>query len=95
MPLLRGHVRPSGLFENTHPNEWDQTDAGGRAVQVDPMKPGWTLHGTQHFKVKCDILLSTFALKFNLRRHRAVTTTAGCRAFGMPGSIFLGLIKVP
>jgi len=29
MPLLRGHVRPSGLFENTHPKEWHQTDAGG------------------------------------------------------------------
>jgi len=26
---LRGHVRPSGLFENTHPKEWAQTDMSG------------------------------------------------------------------
>jgi len=34
-------------------------------VQVDPMKPP----GTKRLKLKCDILLSTYAFKFNLRRY--------------------------
>ena len=44
----------------------------GRAVQVDPMKPMLKPPGIKHLKLNCDILLSTFAFKFNLRRCTAV-----------------------
>jgi len=33
------------------------------------MKPKLKLPGTQRLKLKCDILLSTSAFKFNLRRY--------------------------
>jgi len=35
-------------------------------VQVDPIKPMLKPPGTQHLKLKCDIVLSTFAFNFNL-----------------------------
>ena len=38
-------------------------------MQVDPVKLMLKPPGTQHLKLKCDILLSTFAFKFNLRRY--------------------------
>ena len=38
-------------------------------MQVDPIKPMLTPLGIQHLKPKCDILLSTFAFKCNLRRY--------------------------
>jgi hypothetical protein len=41
----------------------------GRAVQVDPIKPKLKPLATKRLKVKCDILLSTTAFKFNLRRY--------------------------
>jgi len=47
-------------------------DHHGRAVQVDPIKPMLKPRGTKRLKVKCDILLSTFAFKFNLRRYTMV-----------------------
>jgi hypothetical protein len=50
------------------------TSAGAsrsRAVQVDPMKPKLK-PGTKRLKLKCDIMLSTFAFNFNLRRYIAV-----------------------
>jgi hypothetical protein len=34
------------------------------------MKPKLRPPGTKRLKVKCDILLSTFALKLNLRRYK-------------------------
>jgi len=37
-------------------------------VQVDPIKPKLKPPGTKRLKLKCDMLLSTFAFKFNLRR---------------------------
>ena len=43
--------------------------ARGRAVQVAPIKPKLKPPGTKRLKLKCDILLSTSAFKFNLRRH--------------------------
>ena len=49
----------------------------GKAVQVDPMKPKLTPPGTQRLKLMCDMLLSTSAFKFNLRRYR--TGTRGAR----------------
>jgi hypothetical protein len=41
----------------------------GRAVQVDPTKPKLKPPGTKRLKLKCDILPSTSAFKFNLRRY--------------------------
>jgi len=41
----------------------------GRAVQVDPIKPTLEAPGIKRLKLKLDILLSTFAFKFNLRRY--------------------------
>jgi len=45
----------------------------GRAVQVAPIKPALKPTGTQRLKLECDILLSTSAFKFNLRRYSMVT----------------------
>ena len=50
-----------------------EQDGQGKAVQVDPMKPIWKPPGNKHLKLQCDIVLSTFALKFNLRRYMKVT----------------------
>ena len=33
------------------------------------MKPKWKLPGTKRLKLKCDVLLSNIAFKFNLRRY--------------------------
>jgi hypothetical protein len=41
----------------------------GRAVQVDSMKPELKPPGTKRLKLKCVLLLSTYALNFNLRRY--------------------------
>jgi hypothetical protein len=41
----------------------------GRAVQVEPVKHMLKPPGTKHLQLKCDILLSTFAFSFNLRRY--------------------------
>ena len=41
----------------------------GRAVQVDTIKPTLKPPGTKHLELKCDILLSSFAFKFHLRRY--------------------------
>ena len=38
-------------------------------MQVDPIKPTLKPPGTKHLKLKCEILLSTSAFKFNLRRY--------------------------
>ena len=46
-----------------------QGSGQGRAVQVDPIKPTLKPPGTNRLKLKCDILLSNFAFKFNLRRY--------------------------
>jgi hypothetical protein len=39
------------------------------AVHIDPIKPKLKPPGTKRLKLKCDILLSSFAFKFNLRRY--------------------------
>ena len=41
----------------------------GRAVQVHPIKPTLKAPGARRLKLKYDELLSSFALKFNLRRY--------------------------
>jgi len=38
-------------------------------MQVDPIKPSLKPPGTERLKMKCDVLLSTVAFKFNLRRY--------------------------
>ena len=38
-------------------------------MQVDPSKPTLKAPGTKHLKLKCDELLSSFALKIKLRRY--------------------------
>jgi len=43
-----------------------------RVVQVDPMKPKLKPPGTNCLKLNCDVLLSTSAFKFNLRRYTSV-----------------------
>jgi hypothetical protein len=48
-------------------------------VQVDPIKPKLRPPGTKLLKLKCDILLSTSAFRFNLRRYR-VGSGAGSAA---------------
>ena len=40
--------------------------------QVDPIKPNLKPPGTKRLKLKCDILPSTSAFKFNLRRYSKV-----------------------
>jgi hypothetical protein len=41
-------------------------------VQVAPIKPMLKAPGTKHLKLKCDILLSISAFKFDLRRYSKV-----------------------
>ena len=41
----------------------------GRAVQLAPIKPRLKAPGTKRLKLKCDVLLSASAFKFNLRRY--------------------------
>ena len=38
-------------------------------MQVDPIKPKLKPPGTKRLRLKCDLLLSTSAFKFNLRRY--------------------------
>ena len=42
-------------------------------MRVDPIKPTVKPNGTKRLKLKCDILLSNFALNFNLRRYSPVS----------------------
>ena len=41
----------------------------GKAVQVDPCNTKLTPPGTKRLKLKCDVLHSTSAFTFNLRRY--------------------------
>jgi pyrroline-5-carboxylate reductase len=52
-------------------------------VQVDPIKPKSKPPGTERLKPKCDVLLSTSAFKFNLRRYSMVTSPAGTTICGV------------
>ena len=44
-------------------------------MQADPIKPTLKPTGTKRLKVKCDILLSTSALKIDLRRYNEAHAT--------------------
>jgi hypothetical protein len=50
----------------------------GRAVQVDTIKPKLKPPGTKRLKPKCDILLSTSAFKFSLRRYTSLPPRPPC-----------------
>jgi hypothetical protein len=41
-------------------------------VQVDPLKPELKWSGTKRLTLKCDVLLSNYAVKFNLRHYTMV-----------------------
>jgi len=47
-------------------------------VQVDTIKRTLKAPGSKRLRLKCDMLLSTSALKFNLRRHSLVNNAAVC-----------------
>ena len=51
-------------------------------MQVDPIKPTLKAPGTKRLKLKCDILLSTSAFKFNLRRYTEQAASAVVTANG-------------
>ena len=46
-------------------------------MQVDPITPTLKAPGTKRLKLKCDILLSTSAFTFNLRRYVTALQTFG------------------
>ena len=48
----------------------------GEAVQVEPMKPVLKPPGSMLLKLKYDVRLSNFPLKFNLRRDTSAVSTA-------------------
>jgi hypothetical protein len=60
----------------------------GRSVQVDPMKPTLKAPGTKRLKLEHDVLLSSFAFNFNLRRYTMVSC---CRPAG--GLIITGRVQ--
>ena len=74
-PLHQGQVAP---YVDTCP-AGDVRAPPGRPVQVDPMQPMLKAPGTKHLKLMCDILLSSFALKYNLRRYIQAAQQQGGR----------------
>ena len=44
---------------------------------MDPIKPNLKPPGTKRLKLNCDVLLSTSALEFNLRRYNVAKTNVG------------------
>jgi len=52
----------------------------GKAVRVDPIIPKLKPPGTKRLKENCDVLLSTSAFIFNLRRYNVVLY----QIFGVP-----------
>ena len=68
----------------------------GRAVQVNPTKPKFKLPGTKRLKLKCDILLSTSAFKFNLRRYDmpVIALTASIAKDELQGCLDAGFTDV-
>jgi hypothetical protein len=53
-------------------------------VQVDTIKPKLKPPGTKRLKLKCDILLSTSAFRFSLRRYNKVYSLVGGFVGGTP-----------
>ena len=61
----------------------DSRHVHGRAVQGAPMKPQLKPPGTQRLKLNCDILLSTSAFKFNLRRYNTASLSSAAGEAGV------------
>ena len=57
-------------------DRFDPPPEQGRAVQLDPIKPTLEPPGSKRLKRKCDVPLSNFAFKFELRRYSKVTSTS-------------------
>ena len=57
-------------------------------MQVDPVQPKLKTPGTQRLKLNRDVLLSTSAFKFNLRRYSEGTRMKGKRFSVGSGSLF-------
>ena len=52
-------------------------------MQVDPMQPKLKPPGTERLKLKCDIMLTKPALKFNMRHYaEVVIKPSGCALVG-------------
>jgi len=77
------------MGQEPHCNGADLVIDLGGAVQVDPIKFTFKAPGPQRLKLEFDVLLSSFAFKFNLRRYTSVgrsawaTTGGGARFGGM------------
>ena len=54
--------------------------SGGEAVQVESMKSTLKAPGTKRSKANYDVLLSSFAFNFNVRRYTAVVWATHRRA---------------
>jgi hypothetical protein len=63
--------------------------AYGRAMQVNPIKPMLKAPGTDRLRLKIDQLLSTSAVKCNLRRY---ITGAHCTVWTSPGESLTSLM---
>jgi hypothetical protein len=57
-------------------------------VQVDPIKPQLKPPGNKRLKLNCDVLLSTSAFKFNLRRYNEESLVLA------PGNAVVGLCRL-
>jgi len=57
----------------------------GRAVQVDRIEPTLKPSVSKRLKLQCDILLSTSASTFNLRRYTSASASAAAFAFSLGG----------
>ena len=71
-PGVKNKMTRDGFLRNNRGIDDGQDLDGemlGRAMQVDPMKPTLKAPGPKHLKLNCDILLSSFAFKFYLRRY--------------------------
>ena len=74
-----GYVADDKIFsDKSSDGEGEDTgdDDSGGAVQVDPIKSKLKPPGTNPLKLKLDVLLSTSAFNFNLRRYTAVYVCA-------------------
>jgi len=67
----------------------------GKAVHVDPMKPKLKPPGTKRLKLKCHILLSKFAFKFNLGCYTSVTRTSRTPPRSRAGGSWAGAYTRP
>ena len=68
---------------------------GGRAVQVDPVKPKLKAAGTKRLKLTCDAPLSDFAFKYKLRRYTASGVTRRGRTGGVCVRCGVGRAALP